>query len=493
MKRGQSPEPLRGETVTVTGIAAAGLIGWSGPSAAPLGGCAALIEQVAPAVVVIEVTAVAREARSGRGPLLRTGNPLEEFLDRFGIPLPEQLDPEQPGTKQRALQRRGFGLGFLIDAAGKIVTNYHVVANSAAVQVRLSDGRSFEAEVAGVDCTTDLALLRISAGHDLPFVGFGDCGTVSRGDHLIAVGNHFGLPSLTTTRVGSKLARDIDVGPHDDFVRIEAAINHGISGGPLFNEKGEVIGVNTAIFSPRDGFFAIGFSVPANIARHVIVQLDATGTVNRGCLGVELQRLSPELADALLLPDQEGVLVSAVHPAGPAAAAGLEAGDVVRTFGGAAIGRLRDLPWLVAAARPGDEVEVGLYRDGRPLDLLVQVAALDAHSTATEPPTAEPASEVVSRAPSLGISLSPLDKETRDLTGADEGMRGVFVNSVDPDGPAATQLFAGDVITAARGRPITDPDAFVEVLEAAHERSAVLLHVWHAGNRRFVGLRLEMG
>jgi serine protease Do len=492
----QSRAHFAGALRVAAGAAAAGLIGWQASAAAPPGGYADLVEGVAPAVVFIETTAAAEEpqAMQRRGmPGLPPGSPLEEFFERFGIPMPEGLEPG-PGPDMQQRPRRGVGSGFLIDPEGLIVTNNHVVADATELNVRLDDGRSYIAEVVGTDPQTDLALIRIDANGTLPYVQFGDSDTVRPGDNVIAVGNPFGLGGSVTAGIVSAVDRDIQAGPYDAFIQIDAPINQGNSGGPLFNEAGDVIGVNTAIFSPTGVNVGIGFAVPANVARDVIAQLSEAGSVERGLLGVQLQPMTDEIAEALGLDETRGALVAAVTPDSPAADAGVEAGDVILRYRDRDITTLRDLPRLVAATRPGQEVEIEILRDGETETVSVEIGQLRAEDVATldEAPAAPPTEPQETEAPGLGIAIAPLDQATRALGNVGDDIQGVLVVGVDPRGPAAGQLRPGDVIVAVRNREVASPDELAEALDEDDDR-AVLLRVWRDGSERFVGLRPATG
>jgi serine protease Do len=494
----QSRAHFAGALRVAAGAAAAGLIGWQASAAAPPGGYADLVEGVAPAVVFIETTAAAEEpqAMQRRGmPGLPPGSPLEEFFERFGIPMPEGLEPGPgPGPDMQQRPRRGVGSGFLIDPEGLIVTNNHVVADATELNVRLDDGRSYIAEVVGTDPQTDLALIRIDANGTLPYVQFGDSDTVRPGDNVIAVGNPFGLGGSVTAGIVSAVDRDIQAGPYDAFIQIDAPINQGNSGGPLFNEAGDVIGVNTAIFSPTGVNVGIGFAVPANVARDVIAQLSEAGSVERGLLGVQLQPMTDEIAEALGLDETRGALVAAVTPDSPAADAGVEAGDVILRYRDRDITTLRDLPRLVAATRPGQEVEIEILRDGETETVSVEIGQLRAEDVATldEAPAAPPTEPQETEAPGLGIAIASLDQATRALGNVGDDIQGVLVVGVDPRGPAAGQLRPGDVIVAVRNREVASPDQLAEALDEDDDR-AVLLRVWRDGSERFVGLRPATG
>jgi serine protease Do len=465
------------------GILAVALIGWTPVAAAPAGGYADLVERVAPAVVFIEVTQRVEGAEVAQVMPFGPGTPFDEFLRRFGIPVPEEGMPQAPAEPQ---ERTGVGSGFIIGADGDIVTNNHVVANAEEVSVRLDDGRTFAAEVVGTDPMTDLALLRIEADADLPFVTFGDSATVRPGDNVIAVGNPFGLGGTVTAGIVSAVSRDINAGPYDEFIQIDAAINRGNSGGPLFNEAGEVIGVNTAIFSPNGGSIGIGFAVPSNVAEEVIAEIDANGTVERGWLGVQLQPLTGDIADALGLASEEGALVASVLPESPAASAGIEAGDVILRFAGAEVADQRQLARLVAAEDTGATVPVEVWRGGEAVTLEVTVAPLESRDAAAGAPEATSPGE--SEAPRLGLSVAPLTEETRAMAGIGEEVQGVVVTAVDPSGPAAGEIRAGDVIVSVQNAPVTSPEALADAVRDA-ERDAILLRVARGGEERFVALR----
>ena len=335
-------------------------------TAAQAGGYADLVDRVAPAVVYIEVTKAAETA--GVNPAgLPDDFPYEELARRFGIPMPGQPG----GPEGEAPPQSGLGTGFIISASGNIVTNNHVVEDAATVTVTLADGTVLSAEVVGTDPATDLALIRVKAETDLPVVTWGESAGLRVGQDVVAIGNPFGLGNTVTAGIVSALGRDIHSGPLDDYIQTDAAINRGNSGGPLFNADGEVVGINTAIFSPTGGSVGIGFAVPSDTASAVIADLADDGEVKRGWLGVQIQPLTDDIAAAIGLDTPNGALVAEVMANTPAAKAGLKRGDVVTAVDGRRVETPRDLTRLVASAQPGTEVNLSILRAGQPIELSV--------------------------------------------------------------------------------------------------------------------------
>lgn len=325
--------------------------------AVPAGGYGDLVEAVSPAVVFIEVTGTAKRA-SNRLP------------DAFPPELRRRFENQMPDQEG---QTQGLGSGFIISTDGQIVTNYHVVAGADTVTVKLTDGRSFEAEVVGGDPLTDLALLKVQADAELPTVSFGDSTDLRVGDEVVAVGNPFGLGGTVTSGIVSALSRDIRSGPFDDFIQTDAAINRGNSGGPLFDNEGDVIGVNTAIISPGGGSVGIGFAVPSSLAKDVISDLADDGKIARGWLGVNIRPMSKEIADVLGYETPKGAVVEAVSKDSPAANAGLQKGDIILSFGETAIVELRDLTRAVAMTTPESGETITVLRKGKSVDLDVTI------------------------------------------------------------------------------------------------------------------------
>jgi serine protease Do len=445
------------------------------------GSFAPLVERVAPAVVAITVSRTATKADallSGAGDLAR----------RFGLPLGDN-EPSRSGGVQ--------GSGFLVDADGTVVTNNHVVDGAVEILVSLSDGARVPAVVVGRDPRSDLAVLKIKADRKLPFLEFGDSDRAKVGDWVIAVGNPFGLGGTVTAGIVSGRARDIKAGPYDDFIQTDAAINQGNSGGPMFNRGGEVIGVNTAIVSLAGGFVGIGFAIPSNLARGVVADLKDKGRVERGWLGVRIQEVTRAVAEGLGMDRPRGVLVADVTDGGPAAVAGLMAGDVVVSFGGRPVEGTRDLPRRVAESRPGAQVRVEVMRQGMTRTLTVHmerqpddVAALSGDKRAGDKAAADKAAGPVPE-DVLGMKLIVLDEATRRRQGLADGVAGVLVTGLSSSRATAT-MQAGDVIVQVGDAAVSTPaDVGRRVGEAEGAgQGSVLLRVNRRGTEMYVALKL---
>ncbi|HUZ75382.1 MAG TPA: Do family serine endopeptidase [Stellaceae bacterium] len=402
--------------------------------------------------------------------------PLEEFLKRFfGLP----NEPDVP-TRLTVL-----GAGFIIDSAGYVVTDTHVIADARQVTVILQDDRRYPAKIVGQDEVSDLALLKIDAGSPVPSVAWGDSDAARVGDWILAVGNPFGLGSTVSAGIISARGRDIHAGPYDDFLQIDAPLNRGNSGGPTFNLAGQVIGINTAIYTPSGGSVGIGFAIPSNLAKPVIDQLRAHGRVSRGWLGVQLQDVTVDLAKSFRLPRAEGAVVVDVTPDGPADQAGIRQGDVILAFNGRAIAKPRDLSMSVAQAPIGKTAAITAWRGGRSLMLAPVIAEKPQATPAPRPATPEQPNV----AASLGLRLAPLTAKLRRELRLPATATGVVVMEMSRDSPlAASGLERGDVIEEINHRAVTTPQAAAAPLKEAlaAKGQSVLMLINRQGSKRYI-------
>jgi serine protease Do len=400
---------------------------------------AVLAQQVAPGVVNVHTSKTVVQSMPDFGAPFG-GLFGELFRGPFGGP----QQPQQPGQPGRPPAQRQFtvpslGTGFVISEDGLIVTNTHVVEGVEKIEIVFSDGTRSAAEVVGQDAKTDVALIRAKADRDYSPLPLGDSDALLPGDWVIAVGNPFGLDHTVTAGIVSATGRDIGQGPYDDFIQTDAAINPGNSGGPLLNLAGEVVGINAAI-NPQAN--TIGFAVPINMAKEILPQLEEKGHVVRGWLGVAVQPITPDLADAMKLDTETGALVSQVMPGSPAEKAGLERGDVIVGFGGTEIDRMRELPRMAAATAPGTRVEVEVVRDGKRKTLKVEMAELDEEQAAVAPS----AGQSDRGSTSFGFDIADVPAALRDALGLGEN-EGAVISQVYPGGPAESAgLRRGDVI-----------------------------------------------
>lgn len=448
-----------------------------------------MAERLLPAVVNVSTTQTVQSPQDApEMPQFPPGSPFEDFFRDF---FDRQQRPNQP---RRATS---LGSGFIIDPAGFIVTNNHVIADADKVTVRLHDDTEFEAEIVGRDPKTDLALLKIKPGnYKLTAVGWGDSDKSRVGDWVLAIGNPFGLGGTVTAGIVSARARDINAGPYDDFLQTDASINRGNSGGPMFNMAGEVVGINTAIYSPSGGSIGIGFAVPSALAKPVIEQLKEHGRTRRGWLGVRIQMVTDEIAESLGLDKARGALVASVTETGPADRGGIKAGDIVLKFDGKDVPDMRRLPRIVAATRINEDVPVEIWRDGKRMTVKVKVGELEeAEQAGLLDPTKPADSGAVDRTvDALGLSLTGVTPELRQRFGLAENAKGVLVTEVKPNSPAAEKAIQpGDMIVEVSQEEVNSPAELVEKVQAAQKagRKSVLLLVNRKGEMRFVAVRIE--
>ena len=400
---------------------------------------------------------------------------------------PTPFGMQRPG-RQHAVEARGSG--FIVDADGTVVTNNHVVNNANSVSVTLADGTELTAKVIGHDARTDLAVLKIDAGHALPYVNLGDSAKVRPGEWVVAMGNPFGLGGTVTAGIVSASGRDIGSGPYDNFIQIDAPINQGNSGGPLFTQDGHVVGVNSAIISPSGGSVGIGFAIPSDMVRTVVAELKADGHVTRGYLGVETQPVSPAMATALHLPgaDKGGALVAGVEADGPAAKAGVQPGDVIRAVDGKSVADPRDLAMDVAGLHPGSAAKLDLLRDGKTQTMSVTVANMKTDAVATRDGAGQEQQTV-------GVALAALTPELRDQLDLPARTHGAVVAEVKPDSPAAEAgIRQGDVIVGVGGETVASPgDARTAIRSAVSKDHAVALRILRDGRTGFVAIDMSKG
>jgi serine protease Do len=443
----------------------------------PSRGFADLVDQVMPSVVSVQVKfANAADNVPDGDPRqfndIPENSPFRDFFKQF-----PQFRNGQPFEEP---QRRGGmaqGSGFIISADGFAVTNNHVVQDADEVSVRMKDGTEYTAEVIGTDPKTDLALIKIKDDKTFNFVKFSE--TEPRvGDWVMAVGNPFGLGGSVTTGIVSARGRDIGSGPYDDFLQIDASINRGNSGGPAFNLEGDVIGINTAIFSPSGGSVGIGFAIPASTAQTVIASLKENGAVTRGWLGVQIQPVTQDIAESLGLAAGKGAIVADVTEDSPALAAGLKSGDVILKVDGKDIADARDLAKRVAQSKPGASVPVSIIRDGKAMDVAVKIGVMPG-----EPRMANARPTHGNSLASLGITVAP----------AEDGA-GVKVTAVDPNGAAAERgLKEGDVILEVAGRQVHGSSDIRDALRSAADKKRILMLVRSGETQRFLALPVDKG
>jgi len=446
-------------------------------------GFADIVEKVKPTVISVRVKMNADAKTMGfeGNWSFPPNSQMEQFFRRFGMP----ETPETPGIPRGPRNRlvTGQGSGFFISADGYAVTNNHVVDKASTVEITADDGKTYNAKVIGTDPRTDLALIKVDGRNDFPHVKLADKAP-RIGDWVLAVGNPFGLGGTVTAGIVSARGRDIGAGPYDDFIQIDAPVNKGNSGGPAFDVDGNVIGVNTAIFSPSGGSVGIAFAIPAPTVKSVIAQLKDKGTVTRGWIGVQIQPVTSEIAENLGLKAPEGALVSDPQANGPAAKAGIQAGDVITAVNGSAVKDARDLARQIGTMAPGSTAKLTVWRKGEEKSFSVVLGELPRERTARASDSSEPAGGEV---PRLGLTLAPAGQV------AGSGSEGVVVTDVNPNGIASDQgLQTGDIILEVAGKKVASPADVRNALSAAQKdgKRTVLMRVKSGDATKFVALRL---
>ena len=446
-----------------------------------------LVDQVAAAVVNISATQTVED--SDAAPDLPKGTPFDEMFEEFFKN--HGINPEP-----RARRAQSLGSGFVIDPSGIVITNNHVIGDANDIMVIFTDGRKLKAKVIGKDPKVDVAVLKVKSDKPLKTVKFGDSDKMRVGDGVMAVGNPFGLGETVTAGIISARNRNIDSGPYDDFLQTDASINKGNSGGPLFNLKGEVIGINTAILSPSGGSIGIGFATPSATVMPVIQQLEEYHETRRGWLGVRIQPVDDTIADSLNLGTARGALIAGVDEKGPAKPAGLMAGDVIVKFDGKEVKESRDLPRLVASMPVGKQVEVVVIRNGKELTKTVTLGRLEDEEKKTALATQSDDSlrqDAVTKA--LGMEFSALSQEARKTFKIKDGVKGVIVTSVDPGSAAAERgLRPGDVVEEVNHQAVEHPGDIPKAINSAKtdaKKPALLLVSNGEGEVRFVAVPVD--
>ncbi len=505
----KQPQTLKGRTVLMASAALFALSTVTGPLLAParaestmpiqeqmLHSYADIVEAAKPAVVTITTTAdMQPQMMAGPGGPGQ-GMPMDPFFRQFfgenspfGQQMPQQMPPQT--MPRRAQPVRALGSGFIVSPDGYIVTNNHVIDGAKSIKVTLDDGTEYDGTLIGRDAKTDLAVIRIEAGTELPTVAWGDSDMLRIGDPIVAIGNPFGVGTTVTSGIVSARGRDIHSGPYDDFIQVDAAINHGNSGGPLLDAQGLVVGVNAAIFSPNDGNVGVGFAIPSDQAQAIVDRLISDGSIERGYLGVQIQPVTEDLADAMGFDKAEGAIVASVQPDTPAAAAGIRSGDVILAVNGNAVADAKALSRRVADLAPGQSQSFEIWRDGSTMSLDVTLAALPADDQAQVVPASADGSEIL---PDLGLNLMAITPDVRMQYGLSNDVAGILVTDVAPDGSAAeTGLRPGDIITAVNMEEVRTVNDVAQAVSMAEKdgRGAVLFKVERDGSARFVGVPVK--
>jgi serine protease Do len=449
-------------------------------------GFADVVEKVKPAVISVRVKMETNPQTMGFD---SEGLPpgLERFFRQFGQPDGSQGQPGQRGPRGGRQFASGQGSGFFISADGFAVTNNHVVDKATSVQVKLDDGKTYDAKVIGTDPRTDLALIKVDGRNDFPYARLSDKAP-RIGDWVLAVGNPFGLGGTVTAGIVSARSRDIGAGPYDDFIQIDAPVNKGNSGGPTFDVDGNVIGVNTAIFSPSGGSVGIAFAIPSETVKNVIMQLRDHGSVTRGWIGVQIQPVTSEIAESLGLKNAEGALVAEAQANGPAAKAGISSGAVITSVDGNPVADARDLAKKIGAMSPGNSVKLGVVEKGAEKTVTLKLGELPAQreAKADAQDNEQPGSDVGK----LGLTLAPASSV------AGSGSQGVVITGVDPNGAGAEAGFkTGDVILDVAGKQVSNPADVRKALADARgdNKKNILMRVKSGEGTRFVAIPLSRG
>lgn len=449
-----------------------------------------MAEKLTPTVVNISTTQKVQTSQRGLEgfPQFPPGSPFEEFFKDF-------MERQQREGNRQPRPVTSLGSGFIVDARGYVVTNNHVIADADEVKVILHDDTELPAKIVGRDPKTDIAVLKVEPKQPLAAARWGDSDKTRVGDWVLAIGNPFGLGGTVTAGIVSARGRNIRSGPYDDFIQTDASINKGNSGGPLFNIDGEIVGINTAIFSQTGGSIGIGFAVPAALAKPVVAQLIEYGRTRRGWLGVRIQTVTEEIAESLSLDKPRGALVAGVTEGGPAEKAKIEQGDVILSFDGKPVTNMNQLPRIVAETPIGKQASVDIWRKGKPRSMKVTVGELEEQeevAAATPGKTPEKSERGTGKAvESLGLTVAPLTPDLRQRFELKDDVKGVVVTEVAPDGPAAKkEIRPGDIIVEVGQSQVRTPDEVVGRVKEVRDskRRSVLLLLQRAGDLRFIAV-----
>tara|TARA_X000000950_G_scaffold156558_1_gene191979 strand:+ start:2339 stop:3796 length:1458 start_codon:yes stop_codon:yes gene_type:complete len=454
-----------------------------------------LVENKSPSVVNVFTVQKPKQTSNNQNPLENIPPQFRDFFKNFppGFPFgPQQQQPNQ----QESERPQALGSGFVIDSTGYIVTNNHVIEQANEIKVKFQDDSELEAKLIGTDKLTDIALLKVESKSPLPYLKFADSDKARVGHSVFAIGNPFGLGGTVTSGIISAFNRDINAGPYDSFIQTDASINRGNSGGPLFNLDGEVLGINTAIFSPTGGSVGIGFSIPANLAKPIIEQLRKFGKTQRGWLGVRIQELTPEIAKSLGLKNEDGVLISMVNPGEPAEKGGLKSGDVILEFNGKKIKDVKSLQRTVAESAVESKAKVKVWRDKKSKSFTVKLGELEKFNTADNNED-DQKQEVVSEEieiDNVGLRLLGLNKETRSRFNISKNVSGVVITAVKRDSFAAKAgLSVGNVISQIAQKDIERPEQAKKIFDDLTKKKSesALLQVFEGDFSRFLIINLK--